>query len=164
MLPAQSLFWRAIMLGGSQGRFFLSTQAQLRQWELVCRRVQVSMGELRTRCNLRACARVWSLEGVASAGTDQPAPPLHSEGVAVRYQYSFRIPTVRPSQNMSLKAKSVCGAENTRNRAMTRMAPIGAFPGSPTQGTITDCASSTLLFLNLIVLVYTVSKHLSVEL
>jgi hypothetical protein len=47
------------------------------------------MGEL--RCNLRACARVWSLEGVASAGTDQPAPPLHSEGVAVRYQYAFRI-------------------------------------------------------------------------
>jgi hypothetical protein len=46
MQPAQLHSWRVIMLDGLQGQFFLLTQAQLRQWESVCRRARVSMGEL----------------------------------------------------------------------------------------------------------------------
>ena len=33
----------------------------------------------------------------------------------------------RPSENRSLEAKTVCGAENTREEAIFRIAPIGSF-------------------------------------
>ena len=85
---------------------------------------------------------------------DRSAGPTTAFGRCCCTVSVFLPHTVRPSQNMSLKAKTVCGAENTRRRSTSRIAPIGAFHGSPIRGTIPDCASSTLLFLNLIVLVY----------